>query len=359
MSSSKGHVVLPSDAIEAYGADTVRFYLLNSAEPWGDYDWRDDQVASTRESLDRFWTRAVDVIDAAGGPVGDGGAADRSPLDLSGGGGDADGEGAPAADAGLKRIDRWLLSKLQSTVREVTDAMEGYETRTASQAAFHGFEAPLRWYRRRTEGEDRPGIDATRRRVLETRLRLLAPFVPFLANELHERLTGVPADDAAWPEPAPAFERRSVEVEEGLVRDLTDDVADVLDVTGVDPETIRIYVAAPWKRRVFDAVREAGGGNADRGDVMGRVMQYESLRERGDAVNDLAGDLIAFARDHDDGTLSHLAETDETDVYDGAAGFLAREFDATVEVHRGDDDPPDPGEKAGDAVPFRPAIYVE
>jgi Leucyl-tRNA synthetase len=65
MSSSKGHVVLPGKAIEEYGADTVRFFLLNSAEPWQDYDWRADQVAGVEDQLRRFWNRAQELIDDA------------------------------------------------------------------------------------------------------------------------------------------------------------------------------------------------------------------------------------------------------------------------------------------------------
>jgi leucyl-tRNA synthetase len=189
MSSSKGHVVLPGEAVDRYGADTVRFFLLNSAEPWQDYDWRADEVASTRDQLDRFWSRAQDVI----------GRDDEVPDRSEGLGTDSD------PDIDLEPVDRWLLSRLQSTIEAVTDSLERFETRSASQAAFYRFEEDLRWYRRRTD-TDRPAAAWTLREVLSARLRLLAPFVPFLTNELHEQLTGDPADDAAWPEPDPDFE---------------------------------------------------------------------------------------------------------------------------------------------------------
>ncbi|MEF8978092.1 MAG: leucine--tRNA ligase [Haloarculaceae archaeon] len=325
MSSSKGHVVLPGEAIERYGADTVRFFLLNSAEPWQDYDWRAEEVSSTRDQLERFWDRAQDLVGRE-----------------------------PPSDPDLESVDRWLLSKLQSTIREVTDALENFETRTASQAAFYGFEENLRWYRRRTD-TDRPAAAWTLRRVLEARLRLLAPFVPFVANELHEQLAGGPAEEAAWPEPDPDFESPTIEARETLVDDLTEDVRDIVDVTGADPGTIRVYVAAGWKRDVFEAVREVG---ADVGAVMSEVMQEESLREKGDAVNDLAQDLVAFARGRDDERLAALAAVEERAVYEDAADFLEREFDATVEVYAEDGDPVDPEGKASQAVPFRPAVHL-
>jgi leucyl-tRNA synthetase len=327
MSSSKGHVVLPGDAVERYGADTVRFFLLNSAEPWQDYDWRGEAVSSTRDQLERFWTRADELIE----------------------------RGAVPDEPALEPIDRWLLSKLQATVRETTGALENFETRTASQAAFYGFEEHLRWYRRRAD-TDRPAATWTLRRVLETRLRLLAPFVPFVANELHERLTGEPAEDADWPEPDPGLETPRVELEEDLVGSLLDDVNDIVDVTDTDPETIRVYVAADWKRDVFDAVREAG---ADVGAVMSEAMADADLRERGDAVNDVAQDLVAFARERGDETLDGLAAVEETAVYEGARDFFADEFDADVAVYAEDADPPDPADRADQAVPVRPAVHIE
>ena len=326
MSSSKGHVVLPSEAIDEYGADTVRFFLLNSAEPWQDYDWREEEVSSTRAQLERFWNRAAEILEGE----------------------------APPEDPELEQVDRWLLSKLQRTVQEVTEALENFETRSASQAAFYGFEEHLRWYRRRAD-QSRPGVQWTLQRVLVTRLRLLAPFIPFMANELHEELTGQPAEEAPWPEPDPELERQRVEVEEELVENLTEDIRDIVDVTGTDPDIVRVYVAADWKRQVFDEVVETG---PDVGAVMGSVMKDEDLRERGNEVNDLVQDLVDLARGREASDLAALADVDEVAVYKGAADFLGREFEADIEVFR-EGEAGDNAGKAGDAVPFRPAVHIE
>ncbi len=327
MSSSSGHVVSPDEAIERYGADTVRFFLLNSAEPWQDFDWRPDDVSAVREQIDSFWGRARGIL----------------KLDV------------PAAQPELRRPDRWILARLQETVTEVTDAVEGFETRTASQSAFYRFEEHLRWYRRRTDPEA-ASTAWTRRRILETRLRLLAPFMPYLTNELHQELTGEAAETAPWPTPDPAFDEQEVLVEEELIRDLFADVTDILDVTGTDPETIRIYVAAPWKQTVLDAVAEIG---PDVGAVMGEVMSEPSLRERGNEVNQLVQELVESMRGLAETDRRQRTAVDELSIYEEAAAFIASEFDATVEVYAEDDpDVVDPDDKRHDAVPLRPAIHV-
>ncbi|SHL55946.1 leucine--tRNA ligase [Haladaptatus paucihalophilus] len=325
MSSSKGHVVLPENAIEKYGADTVRFFLMNSAEPWQDYDWRSEQVESTGNQLRRFWNRANEIISA------------------------------PEGERDLQRIDRWLLSKLQGTVREVTDAMDRFETRTASQDAFYGFEEHLKWYRKRTD-TDRSGARWTLRTVLNARLRLLAPFIPFMATELHERLTGNPIAEAEWPDVDSDFESTVTEIEESLVEGLTDDVRDIVNVTDTDPETIRVYVAADWKRHVLAAVVDTG---PNVGAVMGEVMQDEELREKGDEVNQLVQKLVEDVRERPDEQVAVLADLNEVEVYEDARDFFEREFEADVEVYREGADVPDPEDKARHAAPLRPAIHLE
>jgi leucyl-tRNA synthetase len=127
-------------------------------------------------------------------------------------------------------------------------------------------------------------------------------------------------------------------------------------VTGTDPDTVRVYVAADWKRDVLEQVRETG---PDVGAVMGEVMQDEQLREKGDAVNELVQDLVELVRERDDETLATMSEVDEASVYESASRFLADEFGADVEVWAEDDDERvDPDGTAGDAVPFRPAIHL-
>ncbi len=326
MSSSAGRVVLADKTVEEYGADTVRFFLMNAAEPWQDFDWRPDPVENTREQLGRFWRRSVALID------GDPGRRELEP------------------------IDEWMLGRLQRTIRTTTDAMEAYETRSASQAAYFEIEDDLRWYRRRTD-TDRPGARWTLREVLRTRLRLLSPFIPYLTNELHERLTGEPAETAAWPSVDDDRIRPDLETGESLLRDLVDDIQNIVDVTETDPERIRIYTAADWKREVLVSVLEADG--EDRGAIIGDLMDDERFRRRGDAVADLVGDLLDLVHAKPTDIIESLPGLDEAAALSRAEAFLSDEFDAAVEIHREDEAPSGSAEKADTALPGRPAVHLD
>jgi leucyl-tRNA synthetase len=93
---------------------------------------------------------------------------------------------------------------------------------------------------------------------------------------------------------------------------------------------------------------------------MGEVMSDPNLRERGDEVNQLVQDLVEVVRQRDESDLRAMLEADEAATYGGASGFLAREFDAEIKVYAEDDpDVEDPGGKAGNAQPLRPAVHVE
>ena len=55
MSSSKGNIVMLEDAIETYGSDVIRLFLMSSAEPWQDFDWRENEVKGISKRLDWFF----------------------------------------------------------------------------------------------------------------------------------------------------------------------------------------------------------------------------------------------------------------------------------------------------------------
>ncbi len=322
MSSSAGRVVLADKTVEEYGADTVRFFLLNSAEPWQDFDWRPGPVSDTRDQLARFWRRSCQLIESKAG------------------------------EEELEHIDKWLLDRLDRTIETVTEALDNYETRAASQAAFYQLEDDLRWYRRRTD-TDRAGAIWTRKQVLETRLRLLTPFVPYLANELHDRLTGTPAEKAAWPTPDPDRRQAGLDASEELLKTLVEDIQSIVEVTGADPDRIRITTAADWKGDILETVLDAD--ELTMGPLMDELMSQERFRDRGGAVQTTVEELIDLVRDRSRSTLSKLATVDEARVIEEAESFLAAEFDAEIHVNREDEKAAD----ESDALPGRPAIHLE
>ncbi len=176
MSKSKGNVIDPWDLIGRYGADSLRWYLYSSSAPWkskrlGEEDVKEPLykfLDTLRNSYDFFALYAA--IDGFN-PMRDRG-------------------GTPTV------LDRWILSRLSSTTGAVVTALDGYDVVSATAALERFVDELSNWYIRASRrrfwkggmGPDKIAAYATLYRVLVDLAKLLAPFIPFLAEAIYLRL---------------------------------------------------------------------------------------------------------------------------------------------------------------------------
>ena len=174
MSKSRGNVVNPWDMIEAHGADAFRWYYLTAQQPWAGYRFSVDTVGeSVRQFMLTLWnTYSFWVLYANAEGLG--------PSDF-------------AAYTAAEDLDRWALSRLQATVGTVRERMDEFDCTAAGRAIAAYVEELSNWYvrlsRRRFWDGDRAAFATLRHCLLET-VALLAPFTPFLADEIHLNLAG-------------------------------------------------------------------------------------------------------------------------------------------------------------------------
>jgi isoleucyl-tRNA synthetase len=180
MSKSLGNVVAPEDVIERFGADTLRFYVLSSNAPWEDLRFNWDEVMNANRLLNIFWNvhrfplsyMELDAFDPLKVKYGD-------------------------VQRHLRPEDKWILSRLQSLIREVNASLEVYQIHKAARLLSEFILEDLsRWYvqliRPRTwiEREDPDKLAAyyTIYNVLKTVVKLMAPFTPFIAEKIYGNL---------------------------------------------------------------------------------------------------------------------------------------------------------------------------
>ncbi len=136
MSSSKGNIVMLEDAIETYGSDVIRLFLMSSAEPWQDFDWRENEVKGISKRLEWFFEFSQRVEKIYG-----------SEICLE------DHKTAPKVE---KPINKWMIAQVNMRIMEATEALEGFQTRKALQDSFFLFKKDIDhfFYRIEHETED-------------------------------------------------------------------------------------------------------------------------------------------------------------------------------------------------------------
>ncbi len=192
MSKSRGNVVDPWEVFDTQGADAFRWYLLSTQQPWSNYRFSADGVGeSVRQFMLTLWnTYSFFVLYANAEGLGAGEV--DSPL--------------ATRHSDLSDLDRWALSRLQGLTATVIESMDDYDCTAAGQAIADYVDELSNWYvrlNRRRFWDGDPAAFATLRHCLVEVAKLIAPFTPFIADEIHANLTGA-ADSvhlADFPEP--------------------------------------------------------------------------------------------------------------------------------------------------------------
>ncbi len=198
MSKSVGNVVEPDEAIERHGADAMRLFLL-SANPQGEdmrFSW--DGMRTMESHLRTLWNVFRFPL-----PYMRLDGFDPTETDLE------------SVDSDLELIDEWVLARLQSTKAEMTEALEEFRQDRAIDALIEFLVDDVSRYYVKTvrermwEEADSPSKTAayaTLYRVLEEVVILLAPFAPFISEEIYGTLTGEKRHDTVHMEDWPAVE---------------------------------------------------------------------------------------------------------------------------------------------------------
>ena len=340
MSKSFGNIVPLRGAIDTYGADPLRLTLMATAELLQDADVSLETVRHFQDRLEKLHEMTLRLAQTR--------PADRPQYRL---------------------IDRWLLSRLQTHVTTVSEALEKLRVREAIHHAVYLLDQDIQWYLRRTEAEPAPGetrsASSVLRTTVKTKVLLMAPFTPHVCEELWSLLgeTGF-VSKAPWPQPDDAKRDAAAEDTEEFVRSLLEDTNNIQKVVKVKPHRIVFYTASPWKWQVYlDALRLVEKGPLNPGTLIRKLMEDPDLKARAKDVSTLASkvaaDVTTLPAERRLRRLS-IGILDEGTVIRGAADFLARELEAPIDVYGEEDGSRhDPRNRASGAKPYRPAIYIE
>lgn len=301
MSKSKGPLLTMKKAVEEFGADVTRLYILHAAEYDSDADWRRKDVEGLASNLRRFYEIVKENYL-------------KEPEEMT-------------------TLDKWLVSRMQKAIKETRDAMEKLQTRRAVNAAFFEMMNDVRWYLRRG------GKNLVL--ILDDWIRLLAPFAPHICEELwsmkHDNFVSL----EKYPEYDESKVDEKAEVAENYIRTLLKDISEIMKFVK-DAKEVYIAVAEEWKREVAKIAKQTGNMK----EAMKVIMSDERFKDLKKEIPSFVKRLFKEGFD--------FYEIDERKVISEALEFFEKELKVKVYL----DESKVPEEKRKAAMPGKPAIYV-
>ena len=238
MSKSLGNGIDPLEVIEQYGADALRMMLIIGSTAGNDMRYSDEKVLACRNFANKLWNAARFVLM-------------NLPEDFE--------LGLPAS---LTMADRWVMSRLNTLVADVTANLDKFELGLAAQKVQDFiWDVYCDWYieiaKLRLNSQDEAEADSARQvlvSVLVQALQLLHPFMPFITEEIYSALPGTQGSIMVqkWPQYEPNLHYAEEEQAFQKVMDLIKAVRVVRNDMGVPPSkktsmVIETSNAAPFE----------------------------------------------------------------------------------------------------------------
>lgn len=262
-----------------------------------------------------------------------------------------------------------MMNQLFIRINDATNALEGFQTRKALQDSLFLLKKDVDHYMYRTKHlleDPDEAIIFVLSSILEAWIRILGPFTPHSSEELWSKYGGEGfVSEAEWPITYQYFPMKCtptlnlqadscipsevIEKSEEMVQSIVKDINEIKKIVDVVPKKIHVYLAPDWKWLLYRIAADIG--KPDIGQIMGRAIG-ENIHDNKKEIADVAkkvGREITKTR--------YIGKIDEYDVFSDALDFISEEVDAEVIIHT--DDSYDPQNKAKNAMPYKPAIFME
>ncbi len=243
MSKSMGNIIPLRAAIRDHGADPIRLAIISSAELLQDADFNMESVTGIQSKLESLLEECSRLKNDSIGT--------------------------------LEYEDRWILSKSQKLIADVTESVEKMRLREALHDILFSFESDLSWYTKRVNAKNRENVSGILYKINSARVAMLSPFAPHIVDEMWEKLGNAGlASKSVWPTYSKdGVDSTAIQSEE-LLKITINDIANILKVTKIDPKKIVIYVNSDsMKSKVYRKILKIMvGGQNNMGTVMKELI---------------------------------------------------------------------------------------
>jgi leucyl-tRNA synthetase len=377
MSKSLGNIIPLRSAIKEYGVDTIRLAILISAELLQDADFSFDTVKGIQSKLYDIYNMALEHSQEKNDEK------INTNMKLK--------EETNEEIIVTELEDRWLISRLQYAIEHVTISMDKLRVREALHVILYSLDRDLQWYQKRTKTKGRENsVSGILSIFLKTRIIMLAPFAPFISEEIWEIIGWENAKNsvfptstsksiifAGWPQVDYNKKDPVAEESEQIIMNLALDIQKIVKVTKVTPKNIVIYTSSQWKRHIYRKILASVllENKTNFSDLMKELVNNPDTATKSKSnpnlIRKMVEDILSDSIETRNRRLKLKDDFDEKFPLYDANRLLSLESgnpQAQViiyceEVAEGDDTnlskKYDPKSKAKFARPFKPAIYIE
>jgi len=325
MSKSRGIFTTIAKEVDKYGADVVRAALIYGAEQMDDPDWNENIAKLMQQKINSISELVLE-------------------LRLN----------VVEREEGF--FEELLLAEVREMILTTGENLELMKTKTAFQIAFFDIQNMIRRYMRQVGTPEKTTIEL----VTDYWIKTLAPFIPFICEELWHKIgkqTFISREE--WPPISLTEEDKILKTENKLVEALIADIKEIQKITKTTSKKVHLYVASKeLANMTFDYFEELTAGTVPKDAI--RKVSENVLDKKLLAYIPL---IIRFSNTLDKDIVNELKKIkdfDELEIYQKNISYIEKETETTLEIfHSNQLGISDPKGKAKNAIPFRPAIYIE
>jgi len=318
MSKSLGNVILLRELAERFSPDASRITILSGGEGLDDANWDSELARNMKAKLERFYEFCLEHYN----------------------------KGTRAK----REIDSWFESELNEIIKDATQYMEETMFRSALQRSFFDLQRIIKWYLKRTAGK--PNLELMNKSI-QTQILLIAPFAPFICEEIWEKINRQGFISLAkWP----SFDAHKINPElkesEEIMERTVDDVRAILGILKITrPQQISLVIAEPWKYEFFDMASKEIGQTRDFPVLMKEILKHDRFKPYAKEIPQMLQKLLKSGVPK--GLTSHEKELKSLQ---DSKEFLEKEFQCEIVIEKAEDSR---HEKAKQALPTKPAIIIK
>ena len=295
MSKSIGNVVDPGEIYNKYGPDTARLFILFAALPEKELDWNDKGVAGAFKFLnrvDKFVEDNLPSISLKGYDIGK-----------------------------LNDKDRYVLSKMHITIKNVTNHIEKFEFSLAIGKIMEYFDIVQKY---------KEDCHEVRGEAVKSLALMMLPFTPHLSEEIWHKIKGNGfASVHEWPSFNEEMIDKKAEAISEFISSMRKDIVEVLRLTKTEkPKGIKLFVAEKWKYDFIDILKNEMAKTRNVGDILKKIMSTD-LKIYGQEITKIVPRLV-----NDETRIPHtvIGQDAEFHALNGAAKEIQEEFKCDVEI---------------------------